>query len=137
MKRAVFFDTNIFVYADDVTQPEKKQQAIELIAEAQAKRVATVSLQVMQEYFAIATKKLGIDPALAQRKIELMRQMRVVRFEAEDVLRAIEIHRLHSFSFWDALILHAAKLGGAEILYSEDLQDGRRLDGVRIVNPFA
>jgi len=90
----------------------------------------------MQEYFVIATRKLGVDVELAQKKVEWMARLHVVRLVEEDVISAIELHRLHRISFWDAMIVHAARLGGAEVLYSEDLQDGASLAGVRIVNPF-
>jgi predicted nucleic acid-binding protein len=61
----------------------------------------------------------------------------VVRFEASDVVAAIELHRLTQISFWDALIVHAARLAGAAVVYTEDLQAGAVLGGVRVVNPFA
>ena len=125
MKRPAFFDTNIFLYADDKAAPRKQNQGL-----------AIVSLQVMQEYFVIATRKLGVDVELAQKKVEWMARLHVVRLVEEDVISAIELHRLHRISFWDAMIVHAARLGGAEVLYSEDLQDGASLAGVRIVNPF-
>ncbi|MHB0981733.1 MAG: PIN domain-containing protein, partial [Thermoleophilia bacterium] len=52
------------------------------------------------------------------------------------VLGAARLHRSDSVSFWDALIVQAALSGGADILYSEDLQHGRRFGGLRIENPF-
>ena len=73
---------------------------------------------------------------MAQKKVELMSRLRVVRLNEEDVVRAIELHRLHRISFWDAMIVHAARLGGAKVIYSEDLHDGASVAGVRIVNPF-
>jgi predicted nucleic acid-binding protein len=60
----------------------------------------------------------------------------VVRFAENDVIAAIELHRLHRISFWDAMIVHAARLAGADVLYSEDLQHGAVLAGVRVNNPF-
>lgn len=60
----------------------------------------------------------------------------LVVLDIEDVLAAIDLHRLHQVSFWDALIVRAAKQGGCSILLSEDLQHGRSIDGVAIVNPF-
>jgi predicted nucleic acid-binding protein len=95
-----------------------------------------VSLQVLQEYFAAATRKLGVAPEMAQRKVEILARGRVVRFEASDVIAAIELHRLTQISFWDALIVHAARLAGVAVLYTEDLQSGAVLGGVRVVNPF-
>jgi predicted nucleic acid-binding protein len=53
-----------------------------------------------------------------------------------DILAAIDMHRLHGFSFWDALVLRMAKQAGCRILLSEDMQHGRESDGVQIVNPF-
>jgi len=136
MKRLAFFDTNILIYADDASSPQKQTRAIELIADYQRSNLAVISLQVMQEYFAAATRKLGVDPELAQRKVELLARARVVRFVENDVIAAIELHRLTRISFWDALIVHAARLAGAEVLFSEDLQHGATLGGVRIKNPF-
>jgi predicted nucleic acid-binding protein len=52
------------------------------------------------------------------------------------VIAAIELHRLTRISFWDAMIVHAARLAGASVLYTEDLQHGAVLGGVPVVNPF-
>jgi predicted nucleic acid-binding protein len=95
-----------------------------------------VSLQVLQEYFVAVTRKLGVAPEMAQRKVEILARGRVVRFEASDVIAAIELHRLTQISLWDALIVHAARSAGAAVLFTEDLQSGAVLGGVRVVNPF-
>jgi predicted nucleic acid-binding protein len=79
---------------------------------------------------------LGVDPETAQQKVQLLARARVVRFAENDVIAAIELHRLHRISFWDAMIVHAARLAGADVLYSEDLQHGAVLAGVRVNNPF-
>jgi predicted nucleic acid-binding protein len=136
MNKLAFFDTNILVYADDASEPKKQARAIQLFADHHRRGSAVYSLQVLQEYFAAATRKLGVDPELAQRKVQLLTRGHVVRLDADDVVRAIELHRLTRISFWDALIVHAARLAGAEVLYSEDLQDGALPGGVRVVNPF-
>jgi len=136
MKGLAFFDTNIFVYTDDASAPDKQRCAIQLVAEHQRAGLAVISLQVMQEYFAAVTRKLRVDPEIAQRKVELLARARVVRFVENDVIAAIELHRLNRLSFWDAMIVHAARLAGAEVLYSEDLQHGTTMAGVRINNPF-
>jgi predicted nucleic acid-binding protein len=137
MNGLAFFDTNVLVYADDAGSPKKQKRAISLFAEHLRLGTAVVSLQVLQEYFAAATRKLGLAPEMAQRKVEILARCRVVRFEASDVIAAIELHRLTQVSFWDALIVHAARLAGAALLYSEDLQPGAVLGGVQVVNPFA
>ena len=137
MNGLAFFDTNVLVYADDAGARKKRDRAITLFAEHLRGGTAVVSLQVLQEYFAAATRKLGLAPEMAQRKVEILARCRVVRFEASDVIAAIELHRLTQVSFWDALIVHAARLAGAALLYSEDLQPGAVLGGVQVVNPFA
>ena len=137
MNGLAFFDTNVLVYADDTASPQKRDRAIQLFAEHLGRGTAVVSLQVLQEYFAAATRKLGLAPEMAQRKVEILARGRVVRFDASDVIAAIELHRLTQVSFWDALIVHAARAAGATVLYSEDFQPGAVLGGVRIVNPFA
>lgn len=136
MNGPAFFDTNILIYADDASAPQKQSRAIQLITDYQRRGLAVISLQVMQEYFAAVTKKLGVDPELAQRKVQLLARWRVVRFDPNDVIAAIELHRLTRISFWDALIVHAARLSGSTVLYSEDLQHGALLGGVPVVNPF-
>jgi predicted nucleic acid-binding protein len=136
MNRPAFFDTNIFLYADDTSAPTKQARAIQLITEYRRSDLLVVSIQVLQEYFAAATRKLGVDPETAQRKVELLARARVVRFVESDVIAAIELHRLNRISFWDAMIVHAARLAGTDVLYSEDLQHGAMLGGVRISNPF-
>jgi predicted nucleic acid-binding protein len=136
MNGLAFFDTNILIYADDTSSPRKQARAVELIADHQRRGMMVVSLQVLQEYFAAATRKLSVDAELAQRKVQLLARGRVARIDADDVVAAIELHRLTRISFWDALIVHAARIAGAAVLYSEDLQDGAVLGGVKVVNPF-
>lgn len=134
--RLAFFDTNIFVYADDTSDPARQARAIQLITSYQRTSLMVISIQVLQEYFATVTRKLRLDPEMAQRKVEILARSRVVRFAEDDVIAAIELHRLRRISFWDAMIVHAARLAGAEVLYSEDMQHGAILAGVRIDNPF-
>jgi predicted nucleic acid-binding protein len=133
----VFLDSNILVYADDESAGPKRVTARSLVKKHVGDGTAVVSLQVLQEYFAVATRKLGLAAELAQERVQLLTVGRVVCFEARDVIAAIELHRLTRVSFWDALIVHAARVAGAAVLYTEDLQHGGLVAGVRIVNPFA
>jgi predicted nucleic acid-binding protein len=131
-----FFDTNILVYADDVSEPAKRERAIELILEHHKADSLVVSLQVLQEYYVAATKKLRVDPALAQSKIEVLARGRVVQFTERDIIASIELHRLRQISFWDAMIVHAARICNALVLFSEDMADGSVIAGVTVRNPF-
>jgi len=136
MTGQAFFDANILIYADDASAPEKQERAISLIVEHQRRDSPVVSLQVLQEYFSAATRKLGVAAETAQRKVEILAQGKVVRFTERDVIAAIELHRLIRISFWDAMIVHAARAANAAVLYSEDLGHGSVLAGVPVRNPF-
>ena len=75
----------------------------------------------MQEWFNVVLRKAAVP--LKPR-------------EATSLYRALDLHRDHSFSWWDSLIVSAAIQGGCNQLLSEDLQHGREVSGVRILNPF-
>jgi predicted nucleic acid-binding protein len=131
-----FFDTNVLVYADDKSAPAKQRRALELVTQHRRAGTGVVSLQVLQEYFVTVTRKLRLDPGIARRKVELLSEFNVASPNVADILAAIDLHRLHGFSFWDALVMRSAKQAGCTLLLSEDMQDGRELDGLQIVNPF-
>ena len=131
-----FFDTNVLVYTDDRDAPKKQRRALDLVAEHKRAGTGVVSLQVLQEYFVAVTRKLDVHTDVARRKVELFGALDVAVLGVEDVLAAIDLHRLHGFPFWDALIVRAAKQTGCSVLFSEDFQDRRAVDGVRVVNPF-
>ncbi len=131
-----FFDTNVLVYADDRADRAKQNLAIDLVAEHRRAGTGVVSLQVLQEYFVTITRRLGLEPRIARRKVELLAEFDVVAPELADVLAAIDLHRLHDFSFWDALVLRSAKQAGCRVLLSEGLQHDQEIDGLHVVNPF-
>ena len=131
-----FFDTNVIVYADDKAAPAKQLRALQLLAEHRRAKSGVVSLQVLQEYFVTATRKLQLDQRVARRKVELLAEFDVAAPDVADILAAIDLHRLHGINFWDALILRSAKQAGCRILFTEDMQTHREIDGVEIVNPF-
>jgi predicted nucleic acid-binding protein len=131
-----FFDTNILVYTDDASTPAKQKRASALFDEHFSAGNAVLSLQVLQEYFSATTRKLSLATEMAQDRVRIFSLGNIVRFAVNDVILAIELHRLTKISFWDAMIVHAARIGGAKVLYSEDFQHGAVLGGVRVVNPF-
>jgi len=131
-----FFDTNVLIYADDNSAPAKQRRALEVIAEHRRARTGVLSLQVLQEYFVTVTRKLHVNARVARRKVELLAELDVVVPELADVLAAIDLHRLHELSFWDALILRTAKQGGCSVLLSENMQDAGQIEGIRIINPL-
>jgi len=136
MKERSFLDTNILVYTDDAAFPEKQALAVELLGAGWNSGNAVLSTQVLPEYFAAATRKLGVSTEIARRKIELLGRLDVASITPDDILQAIDQHRLYGFSFWDALIVWTAQKCACRILYSEDMQHGRRIGDLMIVNPF-
>jgi predicted nucleic acid-binding protein len=132
-----FIDTNIVVYADDAAYPKKQKIAAKLIADLYKKGAAVISAQVMQEYYNAAVNKLRIDPAFAVERLRFLSKFEVVSATPQIVIAATDLHRLRNLSFWDSMILQAAITSGCDTLYSEDMQDGEIVNGVKIVNPFA
>jgi predicted nucleic acid-binding protein len=133
----VFIDTNVIVYADDLDAGAKRERAQEILHRVFIDGNGVVSTQVLQEFFVAATRKLGVAPEVARRKVELLSRLDVVTIEPSFIVEAIDLHRLHSLSFWDALIVQAAAASGCRRLLTEDLQSGRTIAGVQIENPFA
>jgi predicted nucleic acid-binding protein len=131
-----FFDTNVLIYADDKAAPAKQRRALDLVAEHRRAGTGVVSLQILQEYFVTITRKLGVQPRIARRKVELLAEFDVAATDITDILAAIDLHFLHGFSFWDALVMRSAMQAGCSVLLTEDMQETREIDGVRIVNPF-
>jgi predicted nucleic acid-binding protein len=131
-----FFDTNVLVYTDDADAPAKAERALALWEEHRAASRAVISVQVLQEYFAASTRKLGVDPGIAIEKLMLFARADVVNPAAEDVVSAARLSIEHRLSFWDAMIVHMAERADCAVLFSEDLQAGRRIAGLEIVNPF-
>jgi len=136
MSARCFLDTNILVYTDDNSAPAKQRVALDLVGKHRRAGTGVVSLQVLQEYFVTITRKLHVEAETARRKVELLAEFDVAFPEVADVLAAIDLHRLHQISFWDGLVLRSAKQAGCSVLLSEDMQNEREIDGVRIVDPF-
>jgi predicted nucleic acid-binding protein len=131
-----FLDTNVLLYAEDARDPDKQRRAQDVIRGLVGASCAVVSTQVLQEFFVIATKKLKLSASAAQTCVANYSQLDVVIIQPALIISAIELHRLHSVSFWDALVVRAASESGCTRLLSEDLQHERLFDGVSIENPF-
>lgn len=132
-----FVDTNVLVYADDDAAPEKQARARALLSDLFVSGNGVLSLQVLREYFVVATRKLGIDAEAARRRVEIYSRLDVVASDLDDLLAAIDLHRLHGLSLWDALVVQSALAGRCGVLFSEDLQHSRRFGSLRIEDPFA
>lgn len=132
-----FIDTNVLVYAEDDSHPDKQEVARGLLRQLLQSRRGVLSLQVLQEFYSAATRKLDMPSEDARRRILLYSRFDLIPFDQSDLLGAIDLHRLHGISFWDALIVRAAVKGSCSILHSENMQSGRLIESLSILNPFA
>ena len=133
-----FVDTNIIIYAFDISTGEKHQKALTLVQNLWENENGCISIQVLQEFYVNATKMAPntLDPSKAATTIRDLCNWKVHRPAAEDVLAAITIQQKYHISFWDALIIRSAQETNCETVWSEDLSHGQNYDGVRVVNPF-
>ena len=134
-----FVDADVLVYAFDSSAGRKHQAAQALLERLWDSNTGCVSVQVLQEFFVTITKKvpkpLRVDDAAA--RIRELAAWRIFTPTADDVLDAIGLHTKARIGFWDAMIVVAAAESGCDLLWTEDLNDGQTLRGVRIRNPFA
>ena len=138
MKDRTFFDTNILVYGFDNSNQEKYEVASGFIIQAYQKGVGVISTQVLKEFYVTVTQKIPqkMDMADAEQAIRDFSMWMVVETNVALILKAIDIQRRHSLSFWDALIISAAFSGNASTVLTEDLNHGQVIEGISIRNPF-
>ena len=139
MSARVFVDTNVLVYAHDVSTGSRHEQARALVDPLVYERTGALSTQVLQELYVSLRRKAGRPLSATQAREIVADYLRweVVVNTGESILDAIVLEKRYRLSFWDALVIDAARECGAEILYSEDLNNGQIYDSVRVVNPFA
>jgi len=136
MTALVFVDTNILIYYLDKTDPRKHGAARHWLAELWRSRQGRISFQVLQEFYSTATHKWPrLSPEVRAEIRELM-DWRPIALDSEVLERGWRIQDRYKISFWDALIVSAAKATSCHYLLTEDLQAGQDLDGVVVVNPF-
>jgi predicted nucleic acid-binding protein len=133
-----FFDTNVLVYCMDAGDPDRQARAIERFARACEQDTVVLSAQVLQEFYAVTTRKLQppLSPAAAQAQIERLASFEVVGSSATSALEATRLATRHQLQWWDALILEAALRAQADVLVSEDGQHGQRFGKLTVENPF-
>ena len=133
-----FIDTNVLVYAHDTDAGDRHATAKVLLAELWDDRSGALSTQVLQEFYAVVTRKF--KPAMTRPKaraiVAAYAEWCAVAAEPQFIVSASRLEEEHTLAFWEALIVQAAIQAGAERLISGDLQDGRRLGALAIENPF-
>jgi predicted nucleic acid-binding protein len=133
-----FVDTNVLVYAHDSAEPSKQPVAQRLLESLWETRTGTLSTQVLQEFYVVATRKFvpPMSKRAAREIVALYGTWPLVPVDVPLIQTASRLEERHKLPFWDALIIEAARRAGASRLATEDLRDGWRIGGVRIENPF-
>lgn len=133
-----FVDADVLVYAFDASAGTKRAAAVGLLDRLWSQGNGCLSVQVLQEFFAAVTSKVS-QPMPVEEASERIRELalwNVYSPAAADVLAAVDLHRRLQLSFWDAMIVQAASESRCSVLWTEDLNDGQVLRGVRVRNPF-
>lgn len=133
-----FVDTNILVYAHDVSAGDKHLQAKALVSKLWKSGQGCLSIQVLQEFYVTLTQKVArpLPPDLAARIISDLSQWHLHVPDVEDILEAIEVQKRNKLSFWDAMVICSAKKLNCTLLFTEDLNSGQLYEGVMAQNPF-
>ena len=133
----VFFDTNVLIYAIDEGQEAKYEVADELVQRYLVDGGGIISVQVLREFYSVSRRLANpLSEEQAQKMVEYFSTFNTLSEDASMVLGAVRRTRAFSLSFWDALIVEAAIKGGADRLFTDDLQHGQVIEGLRIENPF-
>jgi predicted nucleic acid-binding protein len=138
-KAPCFVDTNVLVHAFDKSSSPKKRIAQRLMNRLMTEDTLRLSTQVLQELFVTLTGKMSqrCSSEEAQAVLEDLTAWPLVVVDYAAIRAAVELADRARLSFWDALVVVAAARAGAAVLYTEDLNDGQEILGVRISNPFA
>ena len=138
MSGRTFVDTNVLIYAHDLDAGPKHEIASARLLELWASRQGFISAQVLQEFYVNVTRKIArpISRKVARDVLKAYAPWCSGNLRPEDIVKASALEERHRISFWDALIVVSAVLGGAARILSEDLNSGQLIEGVVVENPF-
>jgi len=138
MADSVFVDTNVLVYAWDSTEPDKQKQALAWMTHLWKTQTGRLSYQVLTEFYVTVTQKLdpGMEPQRARRNVRLFFSWHPVQVDARAVETAWQIQDRYRLSWWDALIVSAARSAGCRYLLTEDFRSGQEFLEIKVINPF-
>ncbi len=132
----IFIDTNILVYSLDKFDPVKQKKCRLLLKTLTGDFQGVISTQVMQEFYVTTVKKLGAVPLIIKDILHAYERFETIIITPDTIRDAIDCSIINQLSFWDALIVVAAESARCEKLWSEYLNDGQVIRGVKIENPL-
>jgi predicted nucleic acid-binding protein len=139
MSAKFFLDTNVFVYVFDTIAPAKARKAARLVREAVDTGRGIVSYQVVQEFFNVAFRRFAQPMGLAEAEqylITVFRPLLAIHSSPALYVEALRIAGKHRLPWYDSIMVASALEGQCDTLYSEDFQNGQKIEGLRIENPF-
>jgi predicted nucleic acid-binding protein len=139
MSDKYFIDTNILVYSLDPADPRKARMAEELVTRGVDSRLGVISYQVVQEFMNVSLRRFRFTMTATELELyffKILLPMMTIPSSSGLFLEALRLQKTNQIAWYDSLIVAAAQLGGCKILYSEDLQDGRRFGDLVVENPF-
>lgn len=132
----IFIDTNILVYAADRADSIKQNRSRELIRRLQKEDNGVISTQILQEFYVTGVKKLHMDPIVVKSVVHTLQRFETIVIDGLLVEEAIDCSILNRLSYWDAMVVVSAEKAHCDRLWTEDLNHGQIIRGVRIENPF-
>src|ERR1022692_624287 len=139
MSDKYFLDTNIFVYSLDPVDPHKARMAEGLVTRGVGSRLGVISYQVVQEFMNVSLRQFKATMTVTELELyffKVLLPMMTIPSSSGLFLEALRLQRANQIAWYDSLIVAAAFPGGCKVLYSEDLQRGRRFGYLVIQNPF-
>lgn len=138
MSDSIFVDTNVLVYSRDLSEPQKQPQALAWMNHLWATRTGRTGFQVLQEFYVTVTRKLvpGLDRETAREDVRSLLSWGPTTVDRRVIEGAWAIQDACSLSWWDSLIVSAARVAGCRYLLTEDLQEGQNLDTLLVLSPF-
>lgn len=135
--RSVFVDTNVLIYPLQEDDPKKAAIATAWIERLAEREALVVSPQIINEFVSVATRRYSFVPtALVLAKARDYSEFCRARLDANTVLAAMDVFLAHRTSWWDAVMLASAIDFGCDLVLTEDLQSGRDIEGMLILDPF-
>lgn len=132
-------DSNVFVYLFDETDEHKRGTSERIVERGLQANSASISFQVVQETLNVVTGKLA-KPMTGEDVKTFVRNVLAPLWRVSPSLalydRALDVQARYRYDFYDSLVVAAALDAGCTRLYSEDLQDGQKIEGLTIENPF-
>jgi len=130
-----FFDTNVLLYLYGGPM-EKQVRAKEVFRLHAAEGRLLLSSQIIQEFYVAGARKLGMPRNVLRDIVSALLNCPLVIVGPSQISAALDKEERYQICFWDALIIAAAETGGADVLYTEDLNNGQQYGGITVRNPF-